>query len=117
MKKIFFSAIICLVSAHLFGQTIKVADSIPVVGKLQFNIYDQYKPAFKTEKGLVYQLHQDGMPALRPDTSIKYNMPVFTGRKNVYTVPIKNLNPLFPPNKQGEIIIQTPEGPKRINIH
>jgi hypothetical protein len=119
MKHIFLCFTFCLLSVFLYAQTIKTADSIPIKGKLPFRIYDSLKPSFKTDNGWVYQLPQDGMPALRPDTSLKYKMPVFSSKpKNFYHDPsIKKLNPLIIPEKQGVIIIQTPDGPKQIHIH
>ena len=82
-------------------------------------MYDRLKPVHKTDKGLVYQLPQDGMPALRPDTSFKNTMPVFSSKPKTlfYSPSIKKLNPLIVPEKQGERIIQTPDGPKRIKVH
>lgn len=119
MKYISFCFVLSVFSISLYGQTIKIADSIPVAGKLPFCIYDRLKPVHKTDKGLVYQLPQDGMPALRPDTSLKNTMPVFRSKPNAfnYRPSIKKLNPLVIPEKQGELIIQTPDGPKRIKVH
>jgi hypothetical protein len=116
--KLIFSLLLMISISAAYSQTITIADSIPVKGKLPFNQYDVLTPVFKTEKGLVYQLPLDGMPALRPDTSIRYNMPVANGRRSFTTSPsIKKFNPLIPLEKQGEKFIITPEGPKRIKIH
>jgi hypothetical protein len=92
---------------------------MPVKGKLYYNLYDSLKPIGKTEKGLVYLLPQDGMPSLRPDTSIRYRMPgTVLKDRNFYFLPQqRTLNPLLPPEKQGEKFIITPEGKKKIIIH
>jgi hypothetical protein len=119
MKHIFLSIFFSFVSLIAISQTILIADSMPVKGKLSFNLYESLTPVNKTEMGLLYRLPIDGMPALRPDTNIHYNMPVVRNSKNAfYTTPsIRNFNPLFLLDKEGEKFIITPEGPKRIKIH
>lgn len=103
----------------LFAQNIRVVDSMPVKGKLFYNLYDSLKAVGKSEKGLIYTLPQDRMPALRPDTSISYHMPGTDIKRNkFYFLPHnKTPNPLLPPEKQGEKFIITPEGKRRIIIH
>ncbi|WP_407522188.1 hypothetical protein PDL71_14135 [Lacibacter sp. MH-610] len=105
--------------SFLFAQNIRVVDSMPVAGKLFYNLYDSLKPVGKSEKGLIYTLPQYRMPALRPDTSIHYHMPVTNPTtKRFYFLPgNKTPNPLLPPEKQGEKFIITPEGKRRIIIH
>lgn len=119
MKHIGFCLVVSVFSIKLYAQTFKIADSIPVIGKLPFPVYGSLQPVYKSDKGLVYQLPPDGMPALRPDTSFKNTMPVFRSKPYsfYYGPSIKKLNPLIAPEKQGERIIQTPEGPRLIQIH
>jgi hypothetical protein len=92
---------------------------MPVAGKLFYNLYDSIKAVGKSEKGLIYTLPQDRMPALRPDTSISYQMPGTDIKRNkFYFLPHnKTPNPLLPPEKQGEKFIITPEGKRKIIIH
>ncbi|XVJ66113.1 MAG: hypothetical protein HEQ40_08115 [Lacibacter sp.] len=105
--------------SFLFAQNIRVVDSMPVAGKLFYNLYDSIKAVGKSEKGLIYTLPQDRMPALRPDTSISYQMPGTDIKRNkFYFLPHnKTPNPLLPPEKQGEKFIITPEGKRKIIIH
>ncbi|HEX4956548.1 MAG TPA: hypothetical protein VFV46_00105 [Lacibacter sp.] len=119
MKIFSFLAALLFCCSVLFAQNIRVVDSMPVKGKLSFNLYDSLKPVGKSEKGLIYTLPQDRMPALRPDTSISYHMPgTNPTTKKFYLLPgNKTPNPLLPPEKQGEKFIITPEGKRKIIIH
>lgn len=119
MKHFLLLASLLLSCSFLFAQNIRIVDSMPVAGKLSFNLYDSLKPVGKSEKGLIYTLPQDRMPALRPDTSIRYHMPGTKPTTNrFYFLPgNKTPNPLLPPEKQGEKFIITPEGKRKIIIH
>jgi hypothetical protein len=117
--KLIFSLFLIICFSAAYSQTITIADSIPVKGKLPFNQYDVLTPVFKSEKRLVYQLPVDGMPALRPDTSMRYNMPVANGTWRGFTTgpSIQNFKPLITLDKNGEKFIITPEGPIKIKTH
>ncbi len=121
MKLLFFT-VLCFSFVQTKSQVVQIlSDSMPVAGKLNYNLYEKSKLMGKVNGGMVYTLPQDNMPAFRPDTSVAYNMPVHSFKKLPY-----RLLP-FQPQQQGgankssthnwkDIVIQTPYGPKKISI-
>lgn len=103
------------------SQTLISADSMPVSGKLPYRLYNNAKLIGPSKKGTIYALPPDNMPALRPDTSIAYNMPVHAFKDLPYkfytsTPQKENKRRYYQEPQWEDSIIQTPDGPKRIFI-
>jgi hypothetical protein len=85
-------------------QTVVLVDSMPVKGK-QPNLYSSSTIISQNKNGTVYALPKDRMPALRPDTTAVYHMPVHTFKARPYTFnystpPKKTAPQKFSPNSQ-----------------
>lgn len=93
---------------------------MPVTGKLNAPLYNPSRILGNSDKGIVYALPLDNMPALRPDTTIKYKMPVagYKQKSAILTYPKKpEPNPLLQRKQKDSLMILTPFGPKQIIIH
>jgi hypothetical protein len=113
--KVFFITVLFFSVAQSKSQVIQiVSDSMPVTGKLSYNLYDKGKIIGKENGGTMYALPQDHMPALRPDTAVAYNMPVKTFKRNPYQSN-QQFIPQNPYNRKfwKDSIIQTPITPKK----
>lgn len=60
----------------LQSQVLTLSDSMPVAGKLKNSLFENGVILNKTDKGIIYDLPQDNMPVLRPDTILAYHMPI-----------------------------------------
>lgn len=93
-------------------------DSIPVLGKLHHQLFDYSVIAGRNQLGTVYLLPKDKMPALRPDTTIKYKMPIYGFGGRIQPNPLKRVIEILPYLEPGNIIIiPTPDGRKEVHIH
>ncbi len=120
MKKTAFTAICIFISLTASAQFVVKTDSMPVTGKLNAPLYNSSSILGNSEKGIVYALPLDNMPALRPDTTIKYNMPVIRYKQKpvILTYPkLPQPNPLLQRKQKESLLILTPDGPKQIKIH
>ncbi len=120
MKKTAFTAFTIFICITVSAQLVAKKDSMPVTGKLNYQLYNSSGIISNSQKGTVYALPQDNMPALRPDTSIVYHMPI-TGYKqkpNLLSYPkLPQPNPLLQRKQKDSLFIMTPDGPKQIMIH
>lgn len=120
MKKTLITAAIIFTAVSVSAQIVFRTDSIPVAGKRDFSIYSDSHITGKSPKGTVYRLPQDHMPALKPDTTFVYKMPVISLRHNPAMISIpKQLvpNPLVPKKQKELLQLKTPDGLKQIKIH
>lgn len=119
-KKASIAATVIFISIAATGQVVVRKDSMPVAGKFHFSP-DSYSPIIgKSKKGTVYALPQDNMPALKPDTTVVYKMPVIPLKQQavVSGYPKQPVpNPLVPKKPKELQRIETPEGVKQIKIH
>ena len=93
-------------------------DSIPVLGKLWHPLFDYSTIAGKNRLGTVYLLPQDKMPALRPDTSIKYKIPIYGFNRGIQPNTLKRIIESLPYPLPGNIIIiPYPGGRTEVQIH
>jgi hypothetical protein len=120
MKKTTFTAFSIFIFLTASAQFVAKTDSMPVTGKLNTPLYNPLRILGKSDKGIVYALPLDNMPALRPDTTIKYNMPVagYKQKPVILTYPkLPEPNPLLQRKQKESLLIITPDGPKQIRIH
>lgn len=120
MKKTAFTAITIFICLTASAQFVAKTDSMPVTGKLNYELYNSLRIISNNQKGIVYALPQDNMPALRPDTSIVYHMPVagYKPKPKILTYPkLPEPNPLLKKKQKDSLMILTPFGPKQIIIH
>ena len=116
MKKAIILNLFFLYLGSLQSQVISTSDSMPVAGKLKYSLFDNGVILNKTDKGIIYALPLDHMPVLRPDTTLRSQMPVYLFKKLPF-----NFFPSVPRVKpEGEkylwkdSLIQTPDGLKKI---
>lgn len=120
MKKTAFTAISIFIFLTASAQFVAKTDSMPVTGKLNAPLYNSSRILGNSDKGIIYALPIDNMPALRPDTAIKYNTPVagYKQKPATLTYPkIPEPNPLLKRKQKDSLMILTPFGPKQIIIH
>ncbi|MEQ1797965.1 MAG: hypothetical protein ABL872_08430 [Lacibacter sp.] len=120
MKKTAITAICIFIFFTASAQFAAKTDSMPVTGKLNAPLYNSSRILGNSDKGIVYALPLDNMPALRPDTTIKYNMPVagYKQKPRILTYPkLPEPNPLLQRKQKDSLMILTPFGPKQIIIH
>lgn len=120
MRKTAFTAMSIFISLTVSAQFVAKTDSMPVTGKLNAPLYNPSRILGNSDKGIIYALPLDNMPALRPDTTIKYNMPVagYKQKPVILTYPkLPQPNPLLQRKQKESLLILTPSGPKQIKIH
>jgi len=120
MKKTAFTAMSIFICLTASAQFVLKTDSMPVIGKLNYELYNSLRIISNNQKGIVYALPQDNMPALRPDTSIAYHMPIkgYKQKHRILTYPkLPQPNPMLQRKQKDSLMILTPFGPKQIIIH